>query len=345
MSIHFQCPHCQTPDSCADELAGKEMPCRWCGGMVPVPPADISQHVTEASSPPPPWISSKAGERRRVDEYGEYDDEPEENYRLADRAVAPGWGVVRIGLGMMFWSIIAIAIGFVVFVGISAATAGMGGLQGGGDIRGREMEGLAMVMVAGGCGILIAFLICFVGQCMCCAAPAESRARGLAISSIICTVLAILVYFGVILWVLAAVGAAARGGMMGGFPNFPVLFERGLLFFVVLIIALIVSAHILFILYLRTVALYFGNDSLARGAMSLLVLYLVFMVLYVFVNVLQFMMVAREGFLDPGRQSASLVTVLGCATLLLLFTVLVWFLVLLARTREMIGPGAGGRSY
>ncbi|MCI0377664.1 MAG: hypothetical protein L0215_08665 [Gemmataceae bacterium] len=347
MAIHFQCPHCQTPDSCAEEMAGKEMPCRWCGAMVTVPPADVSQHVTEASAPPPapPWLSERAQERRRADEYGEYEDEPEADYRLADRAAAPGWGAVRIALGMMFWSLIAMAIGGVAFFALSAATVGLAGPQGGRGIAGREAEGIAIVMLTGVCGILIAFLICFIGQCMCCAAPAESRARGLAIGSLICTVLVVLVYAGLVLWVITAVGAAARGGMMAGFPNLPDFLERGLLLFVVLAFALLVAAHILFILFLRTVALYFGNDALARSTMSFLVLYLVLVVLYVVVNAVQFMMAARGGFLDPGRQSVSLMTALGCAAVLLLIAVLVWFLVLLARTREMIGPGAGGRRY
>src|SRR5262249_24559790 len=146
--------------------------------------------------------------RRERDDDRDYDDDI--SFR-GGRALAPSWNVVRVALSMIFWSmigIVAIALMMVVFVLLMAAAEG-------GRIGPPRCEAFGPILMILGRAAFVGSLSVFAGLCMCIAAPPESRARGLAASSVVCVVVSVLAYFlGIFLLVFMARGFG--GGRFGG---------------------------------------------------------------------------------------------------------------------------------
>lgn len=347
MAIHYRCPKCQTADSAGDELAGTQIRCRQCGALLQLPGARPSHHVAEPGvipPAPPPMPSAEARpERRREDEYDEYprrrDLDREEDYGLGRGEPPAGWTTVRTGLGMMFWSLIAIIIEAVLLVIVMVAVIGIAfGPRAPGQFR-RGDEGMAVLAIVGVCSIVITALIYFIGQCLCCAAPSHSGARGYALGSVICEVLIVLLY---LLLVIVLAGAAA-----GGNPNpfMPGRIEGPMAAFTLLIIGLLYTAAILFTIFIKSVARYFGDEGLARGTNGFLVMVIVLGVLHGITGVLQFTMMAGPQFGGPGQNMAPIFIVFGCILGILFLAAFVWGLVLLAQTRGAIGRSLARPGY
>jgi hypothetical protein len=234
---------------------------------------------------------------------------------------------------MMYWSLVAIVLGVLGFVVLAALTGMAIGIQPRGGVgRAQAADVMMMLPMLLGLVLLLTLLIYFIGQCMCCAVPAESQARSFAVGSLISTVLVGLTYAGLIAW-LVAVSGQAFGGRPAAFLPFGQGMGLGLLLMLLLILGLVLVAHILFITFLKTVARFLGNDSLARSANAYLILYVVLVAWQVLANVIQVVVVGMK----PRAPEPSFVMAgIACITLVLALAVFIWYLVLLSRTRDTI---------
>lgn len=354
MPISFQCALCKGVNTFEDAWANMRAACQRCGNYLTVPAQSsvIPEQFAEGLPPPSPAVRPAApppmpeeptergaaarssrdkwggdlprerdyDEGRRRGDYGRDDDRDYDIGWQRSGTLAGGWNVVRIALTLMFWStiaVIAIAVLMVLFMLLMAAAEG--GRMG----RGPRMDALGPILVLFGLGALVCYLVIFVGLCMCIAAPPESRARGLAVSSVVCIVAAILAYFlGIFLLFFMARG----GGRFGG-PDFAEI----VLPIVVIVAAAgtAIAGQVLHVLYLKAVARYFRNESVAQSTTGLLTLYFVFLGLYL---VMIFMTTAVR---NP--DAGFMVLCLGLILLGIGIAVIVWYLIVLARTRASIG--------
>jgi hypothetical protein len=350
MPIQFRCPKCQTVDTAEDNQAGARVHCRQCGAVLQLPGQTQQIREPPAGGLPPPVPQSPSSEwaerperRRREDAYDErrYG---RDDYGLPSRELSPSWGTVRTGLGMMYWSLVAIILMSLVVVLLSVFTAAGQARQPGF----RQAPGPESVLAGlGGCGMLVASLIYFIGACMCCAAPAESQARGYAIGSVLCGVLILMAYVGMAVWIIAAGGAfAGRPDQMFDLAGRGM--AMGVIFFAVSILALYVFGHMLRINFLKAVARFFRNESLARSATSYLILFVIFLVLYVLAVVLQIAVLgvaARPGVRGGQEVAGVIAIVIGCITVVLAIVIFVWFLILLSKTRDTIRQAMAPTTY
>jgi hypothetical protein len=186
----------------------------------------------------------------------------EREYDSSDRGTLPGWETTRAGLGL-----ISIALNIILYtllgylaltlvsVVLALAGAGMGAGMG-------LVIGHCVVLVAGVL-FLVAGILYFIGQCMCCAVPAESGGKGLAITSLLCL---ILLLAGVGIGVAYLVLSLRRDEIPSNSLVNGATLGLGLLGLV---------GHGSFVLFLRAVANFFGNSRLAAYALAYLCCYVV----------------------------------------------------------------------
>jgi hypothetical protein len=357
MPLTFTCPDCKGLNTFEDSWAGMRAPCQRCGSYLAVPaqstyiaaqpsgdvpPPKAATHKIAEGPPPqravPPPLPESSGTdlpgrsaRQKDDYWGARDDDDDDRrgpYGISlgrPYGVAPGWNTVRIGLGMMFWGTIAIIVLAVcaaafMFLILGLAFGGRGGFGG----RNADALGALGIVLVG--FLLVTALIVFVGQCMCIAVPPESRARGLAIGSVVGIVATILLYLVFLFFMFATVRNVNQFGGGGfGFGGPEIL----ILMFALVIAVVGVSSHVMFILFLKAVARYFRNESLAQSTSGYLTLFFVAVGLSVVLQCLGAM--AR----DP--QMGMVMLFAGLIVLGLQIALVVWYLVLLARTRAAIG--------
>ena len=362
MAITFPCPDCKSMNTFEEAWAGLRAPCTSCGSYLTVPgqssgPVQIAsgmppQQPARASAPPPPlpaasspaWITDlpkakdyETGDYARRDRDRDDDDRwsEDDRERMPYRAPAAGWTTVRIGLGLMFWGTIAFVILYVLLIALmilmlGVAFGGMGG-GGGGFQRGpRSMDAFGVVALMFGGGLFLASLVVFIGKCMCCTVPTESGTRGLIVWSTVCTVLwvvlTILMIFFLFVLTRGGFGGGPFGPRFGGPPDMSEIFLP--LLFGVTILIIWVANHVLFIQFLKGTARYFRNESAAQSTTGYLTLFFVSMVLYVVFNFAQFLV-----------RDQQVMMMVGCFALVILglgIACLVWYLILIARTRGSI---------
>lgn len=337
MAISITCSHCQATLTFADSQAGQRVACLHCGAFLSVPGGHFlaGEPTKPESLPTPPELPPLQYSVREIpahydeprdyeqDDYGTDDYEEQQRRRFAGVALGPtgnlsGWNLTRIGLGMMYWGMVAAFIAVlaylvvVVFLLLSLQGGGVGLMDGPG------LMGIFVIVLAG--AIFASFVVACVGQGMCCTAPPESRARGLIVGSIICLFLTIAGIAGLMVLSFAMVHELA---MRQGAMNTTVTMLMGVLF----VAGVGIASHVLFISFLRTVCRYFHNEALVHSAGNYLVLYFVMIVAQVGISCLQ------------GATRGAAATVAGCASLLLFIlslVLLIWYLRLIATTRDTI---------
>ncbi len=212
---------------------------------------------------------------------------------LSDRR----WVTVRQGLTTVFVAMVGL-----ILLGLAGFAIGVLGGFAGATGGGPAMAGstLALVVVVG----LVAFglaLALIVGQFMCCAAPPESGAKGLAIGA-------------VVLWIGAFIASCAGGvaaqPIGAGIAN---LLQLG--------------STVAFVLFLRQVGVYLEAPRVSGAATGLLVLYVVLFAAGFF---------ALAAARDLGETIPPLLLVLFLGLGVAALIAMIWWIVLVKWTRDAI---------
>jgi MYXO-CTERM domain-containing protein len=229
------------------------------------------------------------------------------------------WVAVRLGLTFEF-------IASVLLLSAYALTlmAAMLPLVSGGPHRVAEKTGalFPLLMVVAGLVAMASLVLVVVSRILCCFAPSRGGAKGLAIAALACLGLAPLMGLGAIM-VAAGADHPPSPGVIFGLLGLAVL---GLL-----------AGHILFLLFLRAVAVVSGNASLAGRVILYLVVSLVLPVVMALLLVGVAMASARTGG-GPG------LALLAMALQVLVTLVLIgWYSSLVGQVRGMLAPGRAAR--
>ncbi|MFO0967669.1 MAG: hypothetical protein U0793_19075 [Gemmataceae bacterium] len=231
--------------------------------------------------------------------------------------------MVRIGLGLMFWGVLTLLITFLIYLG-AAFVMMVGGVVSGFHVGGAGALLLVVLAVAFAASVIVIV----VGQCFCVAAPPESDAKGLAIASMVCLLLSIALSLGLLALIWGMVFAGVHGAAFGLAQT-----EGGAFLLVAFLgdAGVAVIGHVLFVRFLRGVALHFRNQSLAATAGSYIVIYLVVIAIYAVLSCI-------AGLGGPG--------ILGCLGFLVLvvgIAIVFELLRLIHATRATIAAPLTGR--
>jgi hypothetical protein len=315
MAIVFYCPECGQQLRVNEDYRGRRMRCPRCSGGVTVPETDARAVPMEAVVQPGSRERRRRNEPRAEDRWDEYDDDEHR-----DAGLLPGWITVRGGLatvntGLGIALVAFLANAAITTVSILAHWRGNSAVQ---------IAGLLALLLAA----LTALILGLVGQGMCSAAPEESGAKGWALASFLVSLLgASLFILGFVVLFLSNPGPSRS-------PTAALtMIFTGLFAFQV--------AHLLLVLFLRKVAVFFLNYSLARN----LVLYLSFQLAYVVIVVgIDLASKATRTTLDRGFLGIPRgAVVLVIAELVLLVALVIIFIALLSATRTTIPSPRGGR--
>jgi hypothetical protein len=195
---------------------------------------------------------------------------------------------------------------------------GMGRVGGGAEVL------LGILGILAGIGSLVALILILVARCMCCTAPPGTGAKGLAVGAAITFILGLVSI--VLFFVLMIVGIGVAFGRGGGAEGVMILGSVS----GIGALLLLLTAHILFILFLRAVAAHFGNDALASRAIVYLIFSLVLPVLMVVGIIFVQMMMLRGG---NEREVMMFMTVAQWVVSLVL---LGWYSSLVAQVRDTV---------
>lgn len=189
------------------------------------------------------------------------------------------------------------------------------GLFGRGELVGMLVQ---VVVVLAGMAALSGLILLVIGRCLACAVPSTSRTRSLAIASVCCLFGSLAA--GVILFLLALT------------TNWFMYRDNESLVFVVATVLplLLIAWHCLWMLFLRGVAVWLGDSSLARNCIIYLGVSILLPVVVVFIGRVVVGMLAESG------------DVVGISVLLLIvmwgggFVLLAWQRRLVVHVRETI---------
>jgi hypothetical protein len=120
--------------------------------------------------------------------------------------------VLHVGLLVGFLGSVALTIGLAFpMLGIASASPGAPPVT---------LPGLAQVLIGvGGLAVLVSWVVSLIGQCLCCAAPAEAGARGWAASAVAFGVLSgLLIVLAVLLAMFSAQGRTEAVAKADDFP-------------------------------------------------------------------------------------------------------------------------------
>jgi hypothetical protein len=311
---------------------GRQWRCPTCSADITIPRADEIpvQAVDDGPREPPP------APRRRYEEAPEprgrprprgdqpYD-EPYEPEERRGRELSPGWGTARAGLTVINTGLTIFLVAFLAFLGTAVLSLLMA--RGGGGMGGRnpmEAIGPAVTIVLGLSEIALVILW-FVGVGMSCATPGESGGKGLAVGSLICSVLTLLLGLVALLFIIVL-----ASGPHGGGP------DRNILPLVMAGFASLIGlvAFILFLFYLRSVASFFGNNGLAANIVTFFIVTLLFLVGMIGVSVLAGLREVDQLF--AGRVGAAGAVLMPIVILAVYVLLLGWFIYLVSATRTTI---------
>jgi predicted Zn finger-like uncharacterized protein len=321
MALRLACPSCRSEIAIDQGLAGREVACPRCGARFTAPsiraapPMASVRPTTFAPLDDPPQRPPALASLPHFDQRDEFD------ISSVRADVAARWKTTVVGLGMMFWATIAI-VGTMLPLIVTAAIAG--NLEKRGQPPGPEQAAVGVIALGLVCVLLLLAVLYYIGMCLCCGAPAESGAKGRAITAVVLSGIFVVVIFFVIVFVILNAIGARQQGREPITPGMAVVI--GLIF-----TGFLVAIFIYRMLFHRAVALHFGNRPLGRAALFYLFTYLAVTVLGVMLTIIT---------ADPPGNPAAGLTVLF--NLLTNTALLVWFLVILRRTRTTIVAGVRG---
>jgi hypothetical protein len=235
--------------------------------------------------------------------------------------LAPGWIIVRNGLLLVRISTIImlfVALGMVLFTALALGIVPM--LE-----RNRQAEMfLGILSIMSGLVFLGGAIMALVGQCMCCAVP-DSGPKGLAISSVICLVLSLLLGAGAALLIVVQDQQRPFGRPTNLGPVIAALYF--------LAMALGVVSHALFGFFLKGVANFFEKQGLSKSVGVYLILFAAFVASFLMALMLVILIEASRHDRDTTR---AVTVVLGVVLLIFAIVLVLWFLDVLGRVRSSI---------
>ena len=274
MSIQVSCPSCKSDVFVDEALAGKDILCPTCQQRVTVPSfaagrPEVKLSGSEIEESDAGRRDSGAGPPR----WREGDD-----YDVPVRRDPTNWNATVTGLNLMFWTLLILLILVVIVQGAGLA---MGtnpqfmGAQNPQNPPPPEALAFGLGMMGVGCVMIVLVIIWFVGLCMCCTVPAESGAKGKAIATVLLVVLGVV--GGIIAFIAIMVSTFAHIQKMGGPPPPGQLpFGMGVLLGAALAIAVYSALTIIvWMLFHKSIANYFGNERLSRHCVWYIIFYLV----------------------------------------------------------------------
>jgi urea transport system permease protein len=223
-----------------------------------------------------------------------------------------GWNAVRVGVGLMYWGIVTVLVGAVllVIIGVTARV----------ETR-LTLEELFTGMIGASCYwmLVIGGLLTLTGHGILWAVPSEVGGKKFALGSVVALAVALIAIS------LAVTSPLAEARQFLGLKGFGEL-QANLL---VLLGVAAAVCHVALALFLRSVALFYQHEALAKSIRNFLTLYVLFLASIVILN--------SAG--DAVRNHAALgalLYLLGLAYVGMLIAVPVWFLRLLFQTHECI---------
>jgi hypothetical protein len=283
---------------------------------------------------------------RPEDPFDFQDQEPYPRYGdeldFSQQREARQWMKVQTGIGLILASIFTLIGLFVVlfcggmFLGMMATQGAAGAGRGRPEDVAPALGGalvLAGLVILGG---LTAFILQITGQVYCVAAPARNSAKGLAVTSLVLTLLALFLNLAGYAWLfMGGVGAAARANPVGlgaaaGGGNV-LTASSSLVQFV---------QFIVFLFFLRAVALSVRAYGVAQGVIYLLILGGIMIALFVAIIVL----IVAAGVGQLGKQGgADLMAAVGtmgiagmCVEIVLAISFFIFYIVTLFQVRGAI---------
>lgn len=340
MSIQVSCPSCKSDVFVDEALAGKDILCPSCKQRMTVPSfaagrPDVKLSGSEIEEGDAGRGGSEAGWPR----WREGDD-----YDVPSRRDPARWSATVTGLNLIFWTSVIMVVLLLIMQGVGLAMGNnpqMMGAQNPQNPPPPEALAFGLGMMGMGCIMIVLFIIWFVGLCMCCTVPAESGAKGKAIGTMVMVIL------GVVGGIIAVVGlmvyTVGQIQKMGGPPppgQMPVPLA-GLIGAAVVIAAFSALTLILWLLFHKAIANYFGNERLSRHCVWYIIFYLATAVITWILNFIANPMFHGGNMLAPPTPLLIAAQVWGLAVMLAMS---VWYLWINRETKRTIledAPASG----
>jgi predicted Zn finger-like uncharacterized protein len=375
MPTLVECPSCSRKLRVPDELLGQRVKCPTCssvftageqaGGAPPAPeePAEDRGRVT-AREPSPREREDRSYQeepvsrrRPRFEDEDDFEGPGERTGRRGARADRSAWQKVRTGITMILTSI-CIIIGSVVLLfcgsclmGMAMGAAGAGGRGGpgaGGAAAG--LGGLLILVILFLIAMLISLILQITGYAFCMFAPPKHGARVLAITAFGLTI-------GSLLLTFTAIGVDILGGALGASVGNPMAMGAGRsVGSIVQMVSYLMSVAglIVFLFFLRSVAISIRNQGLVQSVQHLLILGGVMIVGWLGMFGLSFFIVAGAAAAGPGPPGAAgdalagvgiLMLVCGCGELILVVVWFAWYVGTLVQIRAALGDYISRRAW
>jgi hypothetical protein len=311
MGFTFACPSCREDIHAGEGTEGLHGRCPHCAATFTIPDkAGAFQRQTP----------------RKPDREGERYDEPRPRYQgEAGTAapLAPGWIIVRNGLLLIRIStiiMIFVTLGMILFTALAFGIVPL--LE-----RNRQAEMfLGILAIMAGLVFLGGAIMALVGQCMCCAVP-DSGPKGLAIGSVICLVLTLLLGAGAVLLVVVQDQQRPFGRPTNLGPVIAALY--------LLAVALGIVSHALFGFFLKGIANFFENHPLSKSVGVYLIVFGAFVASCLMALMLLILIEASR--IPRDRETMRIVAgILGIGLSIFALVLVLWFLDVLGRVRSTI---------
>lgn len=311
------CPLCRNAVTLASATAGETATCPACGGAFAIP---ANSGIT--------------AETPRSRDQGIAEGMPAGHSRFDDDDLDIGtsrWQTTGTGLTLIWWSVLAL---FILAEAMSATMVAMPIDPA--NFGQPQTAALAIVMGGFGCVAMVAYVVGFVGMCLCCTAP-DASARSRVIASIVSLGLCVLagVGAGIAIGVKMAQLAQNQQQLPGNQPGDPLAFLAAIgtpaTIGLAIAVVLALVATVAWLLFHAAVGQAFSNPPLRRLAWIVLGIWLVSMP----INWVSAYLPQIVLDLEPAQQ----IRLQHGVSLILALAIYIPYLLLCARTIDAIRAG------
>ncbi|GEM_PF-3665996 len=276
MAIRVSCPSCKSDVHVDDSLAGKEILCPSCKERMTVPSIAAGQPemMPSGADDDDDRYREGAGPGRGMPRWGDAEDD----YDVRSRHATTRWNATLTGLALIFWNWLLICILGGIFLVLSMFMVGDAQAMAvrPGAPPPPQMVMFGFISIGLVCLLVILLIISFVGMCMCCTVPAESGAKGRAITSVILVGVTVLL---VIILLVASVFQGIQMVQQGGGPPPPgqMPFAPATMIVITIIgVVDIVALVTVWMLFHKAIAGYFANKALALSSVAFIIGFLIY---------------------------------------------------------------------
>src|SRR5262245_18113631 len=337
MAIRVSCPSCKSDVHVDESLAGKDILCPSCKERMTVPSIAAGRPET---MPGGTDVDDDDRYREGAGPQGGLPRWREDEIDMQRGHDTPRWTATATGLALIFWNWLVIAILGVIFMVMSlffASDAQAMALRPGAPPP-PQIVMFGFIFIGLICLVVILLSIAFVGMCLCCTVPAESGAKGRAITSVVLVGVSVVL---VVIFILVSAIESVQMVQKMGWPPRPgqvPLTPCTMAAVTIIGVADVVALVTMWMLFHRAIAGYFGNKRLARVSLAFIVAFLLYeagsLVLKIFVNpALQGGNVFQMRVDSPGMIIA---TIWGAFWLIILAVMFLW---IVHETRRTILEG------